>query len=71
MDSLRRKPVDGLVATSTISPVNTICPFCLRVNTVVLGTVANKPSKLPVVSLVRFSLATPSGRSVVVTEVTG
>ena len=71
MYSCSIKPVDGLVATSTSSPVNITCELERNDILALSGITANNPSKLPVESLVKLSLATPAGKSLVETDVTG
>ena len=65
------RPVDGLTATSSNPPVSSVRLNCLSVIFVPSATTANRPSVADPVPVERFNLATPTGKSVVVTEVTG
>ena len=69
--SLSLRPVDGLTATSSRPPVNSTLLLMRIVILVPSVTAANNPSEVDPVPVDKFSLATPAGKSVVVTEVTG
>ena len=65
------RPVEGLTATSSSPPVNSILLLIRRVILVPSGTAANKPSVADPVPVDKFSLHTPAGKSAVAVEVTG